>query len=612
MRQMSKISSGIILISFLVLFLCVSVFGGVAEFLPKDVIVLIETDNAAQLMDQLEKTEVYKVYKDPAFGAFIEHFKKSIKKEMDATDENDIFKLFYEAEVLPVGKCGFALLEDSTSEYGELKPVVISQWGENFDKVKALYEKLKEKNAELGGALKSSDSFRGSTIEIITDENEAEIIFGLFKDYFIVGDDVEHIKFIIAHIDGSGSDSFAANEDYVSTMSALRGDNDVSVFVNLREILANSFTTYEPEEGKKTMKMLGLDKISGFGASAGVARTEGKYSLAKALLKVDGEKTGILKMLEPKNSALSVPGFIDGSTYSYLNYNLDFQNVFTEVAKILGEASPMAASILYSPIIPADAQGPAIEIKKDIIDHLGSSVLVAASIEKPITADVPEPSNLFAIEANCNELEKAISKIHSLYIAQGNSNLQKELLGRTLYLVDLNAMILSAASTGNMSDVYRMAMSSGQMQSPRIAISFLDTHMVIGTEADVEKVIRRSGSSSGSLASEQWFNRLRSEMPSVTGGAILEDGIVAGEILYKTIKSIAKKARKPDSSGLIDINVGVDYKMLQDMSDEGIVNFSLLPEFEAFKKYLSLAVTNIVSRPDGFYMEMKQVPSPSN
>jgi len=612
MRQMSKISSGIILISFLVLVFSVSVFGGVAEYLPKDVIVLVETDNAGQLIAQMEKTDVYKLYKDPAFGAFIEHLKKSIKKEMEGADENDIFKLFYDADVLPVGKCAIALMKNSTSEYAEPTPVVISQWGENFDKVKELYEKLKEKNAELGGSLKSSDSFRGGTIEIISDEDEIEVIFGLFKDYFIIGADVEQIKFIIAHIDGSGSDSLAENEDYISTMSALRGENDISVFINLKEIIADSFTTYEPEEGKKTVKMLGFDNIAGFGASASVARTEGKYSMIKALLKVDGEKTGILKMLEPKHSSLPVPGFIDGSTYSYLNYNLDFQNVFAEVAKIMGEIDPMAASVLYSPLIPADADGPAIELKKDIIDHLGSSVVVAASIEQPISDDVPEPSTLFAVEANCNALEKTISKFHSLYIAPGGSDLKRELLGRTLYIVDLGALILATSATGDMSEICRLALSSGQMQSSRLAISFLDTHMVIGTEKDVEKVIRLKGSSSGSLASKEWFNRLRSELPSATGGAVLENGVIAGEILYKTIKSLTKETRRSNSSSLIDIDMGVDYDMLKAMSEEGIVDFSLLPDFDAFKKYLTLTATHIISRSDGFYLEIKEVPTPRN
>ena len=136
---------------------------------------------------------------------------------------------------------------------------------------------------------------------------------------------------------------------------------------------------------------------------------------------------------------------------------------------------------------------------------------------------------------------------------------------------------------------------------PKIAFTVTDTHLVIGSESLVEQAIRSlSDRSAATLGQSSWFRTAKSEIPAVVGFAGLSDDAAYGEHVWQQLKDMAEKGLA--SKGL---NVGPFMMISQGLG--GLVDFGLLPEFEAVRKHFGLSASYGISRSDGFYFEFKQL-----
>lgn len=52
-----------------------------AGLVPPETLILVDIDNFNQLKTKFEKTNLYKLYKDPAMAAFVEDFKTKLRKK---------------------------------------------------------------------------------------------------------------------------------------------------------------------------------------------------------------------------------------------------------------------------------------------------------------------------------------------------------------------------------------------------------------------------------------------------------------------------------------------------------------------------------------------------
>jgi hypothetical protein len=135
---------------------------------------------------------------------------------------------------------------------------------------------------------------------------------------------------------------------------------------------------------------------------------------------------------------------------------------------------------------------------------------------------------------------------------------------------------------------------------PKMAFSITDTHIIFGTETGVENAIRTLADSKiPSLESAKWFNRAKSDMPSIVGAAGMEDTSLSFELIWWMMK----EGSKTQTGGPMGPNP------IAMFAKEFDLNFSLLPEYEAVKKYFGLAVSYAVTRPDGFLLEGKNLDS---
>jgi len=597
-----------------------------AQLLPPETILLVDIPDFAQLTEQFKKTNLYKLYKDPVMAAFIEDTKEKIRAEIKKSDDKFIATVL-SADVLPTGRVAVALMPEQAEDVNEPRILVMAQWGQALPKVRQTIDKVLAQAAEAGTRTKTED-YRGVTITTLINKSGPALCYCFIDDCLVASANLDLLKSVIARIKGAAGATLADDPDYTAAAKAVGPHHDIDLYVSVKRAIA-AISAEEPTgQLKAAVTNLGLDNVISLGLSFGVGREAGNGSSGRAFLKIDGEKQGVCKMLEFESTALRVPKFAPAGFASASFVNLSFNKAYEELARVLQRFSPQAAALMYMPILPPSPDGrPGLMLKADIIDHLGSQILGFQSIDKSSPAE-PKAESLVALAVtNRSALENSLSNVHAM-ISQNNPDARRQLLGHTIYLIDLSTFLpafmpapleafpegmatrrCSESLTGPAAQPSIQAPSEPPAPAlpllPKVAFAVTDTHLVIGVESAVERAIRTlSAGPSGDLP--KWFAKARSAVPDSVGLAGFEDTAAVAEVLWKEIKTAAAEEAESSDDSKRSVNIGVSTSGLM-FSQAGldIIDVKLLPEFDLVRKYFGLSATYGIARPDGFFFEFK-------
>jgi len=583
----------------------------IATLVPPDTFLFIEVEDFAILKKQFEKTEFYKLYNDPRMAEFISHVKSKLSESLSDADD-EVTRAFFEGRLTPKGKIGLALLNPTKDTFSG---VFISQWGENIGQIKEVVREQRRKDIAEGDKYKTT-TYQGVEINtIIENEDSAEESskpsesvndsYCFINDLFLGADKVETLEFVIAQLRGAGSETLADLDDYGSTIKQVGPYHDVKLYLNIRKIKEAAVS--EDPNVDSVIKNLGVTNVSSLAVSAGIARRLNSDINVKALLRVEGTKKGLCKMLDPKPALLDVPDFVPKSAFSLTVINLDIQKSFEELGNILTKFSPEAASFLYAPLLPPDASGGGgISLKNGIIDHLGNRILITQIFDESAMSDEPKVSGLNAIAvSNATMLERTISELHAKILGGNNPDLKKQLLGYNIYLI--SPMALPMFQMGQPQQMQQPGPGPGpgtmpQAEMPMFAVTITDTHLIFGLQSSVEKAIRTMTSGGETLASADWFKSIKSQMPSVVGFAGLQQNAVINKLIWKGLKK--------SKGGNINLLPGLPQQSpLEGENDASAkqLDFTLLPEFDEIEKYFGPSYIYGVGKTRGFYFELNQL-----
>ena len=615
---------------FMCLFLSNSVRAGIlpdtAKLVPPETILLVDFDDFGRLRTQFEGTNFYKLYKDPAMAAFVDDFKTKWREKIRKPD-NELLRVIADIDALPQGRvaAAFVLNEQINKDANEPPLLLITQWGQTIAKIKEAVDKMVEKAIE-DGAHRQSEDYRGVSITTIIRKSSAALSYCFIDDCLIGSMDLDVLRFVIAQIKGADSATLADDADYIATMKAaeLSSKTQIDLYVNIKQIVKIIISEDDTGKTKTTISNLGLDNVTSFGCSIGPgsSTTDSKASFGKAFLKVRGEKKGICTMLNIESATLRVPQFIQPSAHSVSFVNLNIKKAYNELGNILNSISQQLAAMMYMPLLPPSPQGePPLQLKADIVDHLGSQIIIAQSIDEP-PSDISEPKqkkSLIAVAIeNRSALEKSLSLLHGTLLTANNPDARRELLGHTIYLIDPAAIFPASPKRPKrpMQIPGRGTPQGGNPPEtptmPKLAFTVTDTHLIFAGESAVEQVIRALNSTENlSVSSAQWFNRAKSTIPSVVGLASLQNDAALGEFFWSELRELKKETSKSkDTDSSTKIGVGVSSgspfpQLVLSQAGSDLFDFSLLPEFDEVRKYFGLFAFYGLSKPDGFFFELK-------
>jgi len=603
-----------------------------AKLLPPETVLLVEVQNMSRLKQQFEDTNFYKLYKDPAMAPFFDDLKTKLR-EKSQMRKNKSLGLLAGVDKPPEGRAALAyVFNERLRDANEPPLVLIIQWGQNINTIKEAADKKVRQAVEDGDHRKTED-YRGVDITTIIRKSSKTFNFCFIEDCLIVSGNPDVLKFVIAHIKGAGSPTLADEADYSTTMRAvkLQDAEQINCFVNIKQIIETTInadaarrvtaTSRQAVKAETIIGNLGLDNVTSFGCSIGpgaLPTASARSSFGKAFLKIRGQKKGVSKMLEIESAPLRTPRFIPEAAYSVSFVNLNISKAYSELGKILSSFSPQLAAIMYMPLIPASPQGePPVQIKAGIVDHLGSQIIIAQSINEPVSgADTTaEATSLIAIAIqNRRALEKSLSLLHGKILAANNPDASRQLLGHTIYLLDFQGFLPGLISAPRRP----MQNPAGREipKMPKYAFTVTDTHLIFSKESAVEKAIRALNSTQDvSVDSARWFNIAKSSVPSLAGVVTLQNYTALGKYVWSQMRNLTKQMKNKDKESSIKMGVGVKPgsvfpQMMFAKAGFQLFDFSLLPEFDEVKKYFGLSTFYGISKPDGFFFEFKYINPP--
>ncbi len=612
-RKNHKSSYALMLLCSYVLFLLCAPAGVRAAELPKTAklvppgtVLLVNVEDFSQLTTMFEKTSLFKLYKDPVMKAFIEDFKTNWQEKVKESD-NELAGIVKDAATLPQGRAAVALVLDAATLDAEEPPiVVIAEWGDKADQIKEMLEQIVTKGVEEKDARRQTGDYRGVGITSVTGKTSGALSYCFIDDCLIGSANLDTLKFVIAQAKGAGSPTLADDDDYNATLRAVgsSGEGKIDIYVNIKQIIKATTAKDETGKIKQIITSMGLDNVTSFGFSIDVGGGPGGTSSGKALLKIDGAKKGVCKLLEVESGAIKVPPFVPSSASAISFANLNVGKAFDELIKILVGFSPQIAMMANMPLAPPSAQGePPLTLKAGVIDHLGSQIILAQSIDESAGATslaAAQPDTLVALAVSDRvALEKTLLYLHSNLIAPGKPDARRELLGHTIYMIDVGGMIPGFGPTGRAP--MQAPLATGAPAVPKLAFTVTDTHVIFASEDAVEKAIRTLSSGGESLDSAKWFARAKSTIPATVGLAALQNSAASGEFIWSTLR----KMKKLGKGGRAAAQAGLLPQGLSATGGADLVDFGLLPEFEAVKKYFGLSASYGIARQDGFYFEFK-------
>lgn len=593
-----------------------------AKLLPPETVFLAEINNFQQLKQQFEKTNLYRLYKDPAMVEFVKDFKEKLQKKFDQKDSG-IVKAITDGDLLPQGRVAVAfVLKDTTKRIGQPPYLLIGQWGQNVGRIREEIEKTAQKAVE-DGAHRKSETYRGVNIVTIIEEQAqadagssapsgadgnmpaksaqpipAKTHYCFIDDCLICSADIDSLKFVVAHLQGATSPTLASQSDYNAVLAATGPYHDTTFYVNIKQIIKTIVNSDSSDTMQKNVANLGFENVNSASCSIAVGRYPNNDYAGKGFLKINGAKKGICKMLEPESLIVKAPRFIRPSVCSVMFFHLDIKKVYTELAGILSGFSPQVAAIMYMPIVPPGPSGePGLQLKPDIIDHLGSEIVVTQSVNKPFSASSAPIEYLFSLAVNNRPaLEKSLNTLHSRMIAPNNPDSRRELLGHTIYSIQLGNLPFFGMQPRPMQEVG----ASSAPQMPKLAFTITNTHLIFATESAVEQAIRKiSSSESPSGLFTNWFTKAKSGIPAA-GMASFENVSASSEVLWWMMK-------QKGNSGVPRTAVSANPSLIYSQMGFGLFDFKLLPDFETVRKYFGLSTSYMVSRDDGFFLEFKDI-----
>jgi len=588
-----------ILVSIFVVLMLSGVAAGAlpatAKLIPPETILLVDVEDFNQTQQQFEKTSFYRLYKDLAMAGFVADAKAKWREKLPQQD-NEIVRAILDAGVLPEGRAAVALVyNEQNKEANEPAVLFITQWGKQLPKITEAVEKEAKKLIEDGAHQKSED-YRDVSIKTVIREGSTAVSYCFFKDCLIGSTDLDILKFVIAHIKGASSATLADDSDYTTALKATGPYHDIDFYLNIKQIIKTALAQDTGGDARTVIGNLGLDNIAALGWSVGVSRRPGSSCSGRASLRINGAKKGICRMLDVESSVLGAPRFLSASTYSVTFLNLNIKKAYDELYSVLYSSDPTAAAVMLTPLLPPSPEGePGVELKRDIIEHLGSQIVLAQSINKPFSTGSAPTASLAAFGvSNRSALEKSLSRMHSELIAKNKPDSKRELLGYTIYLLDVSSL-LSSFTPGEATPMQQQPMPQAVPQMPLMAFTVTDTHLIFGSESAVEKAIRTlSSSESEWVGSSGWFTSAKVDIPSVVGLAGLEDSAASSESFWWMLKQSGKAgATSPGSAPFTFGPPGLNK----------LINPALLPEFDAVRKYFGSSTFYGISRPDGFFFE---------
>lgn len=388
------------------------------------------------------------------------------------------------------------------------------------------------------------------------------LAFCLTSDRLIVSTDVEQVKAVLRR-EKSG-ENLAGSEEYKTIERSLGPVGDVRFLVHIgrlfESMLARPKATDETRKGiRQAQEFIGG---KGVRAVVGHVHYEGQQyeSRMESLVLIDGERSGLAKILSFKPQPTAPPARVAAETMVHLSINIDPAETLREVEAMVRRNDPSAAEAMQREIeavkLPDDTT---VNMRKELVENLRGPLTFGLGFQRPYDAE--SPRFLFTL---------------------GHRN--RATLTRLLTTLQSSAPVPLTDRDFGGTPIYDVPMG--------FSMSITDDSIFIGTTKAVEAALK-PGAESESLAAEAAFAPLARLCPAECGAMFFLDQRRVAEVAIE----LSRNEEALMGAAMTNPGALVAQQLAKGMSGE--VNKENAEAFRHLIQYYGASIAVIRTVPEG-------------
>jgi hypothetical protein len=379
----------------------------------------ISVQDVDALRERLSETDLGRLAEDPVMQPFMDDLKKQLREKLAlAGDELGI--TWEDLESVYGGETAAALVQPKGDKSQHAFIVLCDVTG-HLAEAKALLDKISARLREQGATMRSQTA-HGVPILIFTlpkKENETaarQAVFAIAESQLLASDSVQEAVDLLGRFGGQPQGTLQQVPAYRAAMERVAQASGQAA-PHLRWFaepfgLAEVVRAADAGAARRGVDYLKIFRNQGFAAVQGLGgyvqvKTDGCEFLHHSFAYVPSQTPGAqaltaadfklaARMLQFPNGRLETPSWLPRELATAATFNWKMQDAFNYAETLVNE---IAGDPIYEDVIDSfktDPYGPRIDLRKDLIAHLGERISIASDYRLPIT---PESERLMvAIE----------------------------------------------------------------------------------------------------------------------------------------------------------------------------------------------------------------------
>ncbi len=572
-----------------------------ASLLPEHTKGYVSIDEFQHLMAAWQQTQLGQLCQDPAMKPFVEDIWQRVRENLSETNTRLAIQL-EQIESVARGEVCLAALEPE---------------GEDTHAVVLLIDVV-EQDAAVAALLRSvQQTFqaRSATRQVVKVEGVSVVRYDVpgvdgavghqafvvvLDGKLIATDHVRALQAVLARHQNSTLATLSTLPAFVSTQAGTQLDGgriapDVRWYIEPFGYarIVRSSSLIERKRGTDILKTLQNQGFSALQAVGGqVALHTGEHEiLHRTLLLAPGELQLAARMLDfPNGETLAPPAWVPGNIANYLSFRWNMAEAFEASKSLVNELAGEKFFDEFLANLENDPNGPRVNVRRDLIQHLGHRVTFFSDCTHPITPR----SERFVAAVEVTNTEAVAKTINQALQADPTARRQ-EVQGLAVWEIvneeedeDLT-LTVEFSTTGLGFGAPQEAEPQEKAPAlPNAAVAVVDGRLLISSHVEYLKEIV-AGLPQHSLAQSSDYVRTSEALERLGAGHECSRIFSRSDETYHATYELIREGRMPDSESLLG-------KLLNRLKPEEMkgrrpqhIDGSKLPEFDVVRRYLGPA-----------------------
>lgn len=589
------------------------------DILPEYTVGFLSVADVGQLRESIRSTQLGKLLQDPAMEPFLEDVRSQLRERINGIQERLGVTLNDLAEV-PSGEVALAVL--LPAEGTAAAALVVDITGRH-EQAAALLERVAEE-LEKRGATASTVTHAEQTIHVFQlPENERfpnrrTALYSISGDRLIVSDNQKVVQDIIdLLVSGEGNslgglEAFRRIQQRCLQDAAAEHQPQIRWFVEPFGYGAAARAAIPMDERRRgrrlaeALRNAGFSVIQGAGGIADVAVDDYEL-LHRSYVYAPGPRTKSAEMLSfPNSGEFAPPSWAPRELATYTSGYCDILKAFDSIGPVfdetVGEGEPgVWKDVLAS--LKEDPYGPQIDLRNELIAHLGQRITVVTSYQLPITTT--SERLLIGIEV---EDEAAITKALEKMLANEPDFYKRDYQGQTIWEKVPQESEVTGVEVGGVPglDLNGQAYEEEEPAEPLLpnaAVTVIDSHLLVTSHFEyMKKILDLEERETATRLPD--LLRVMQRMDEIGGSesCVRFFSLTAEE--YRPTYELIRQGKMPESETVLGRVLNVLFAPeKRGETRQQRIDGSKLPDFEIVRRHLGPAGLFGVTEEEGWFFK---------